>query len=256
MKREMIIAGNWKSNGTLALRAEINNLLNDTNIEQGIAVVVCPPVTLLEGMISDNKNPSISFGGQNLAEYGQGAYTGEVHAQMLRDIGANYVIIGHSERREYFSEKAEILAIKMLKAIDAGLKPIFCIGEPESIRENGEQNQYIESQIEEIIAITGIDVWAESILAYEPIWAIGTGKTASLDQVQEMHAHIRDTFSKHSDTIAALLPILYGGSVNQNNAAQLFTAVDVDGALIGGASLKQDQFAAIISAANAEANSN
>jgi triosephosphate isomerase len=185
---------------------------------------------------------------QNCAATSNGAYTGEVSAQMLKGIGVQYVLIGHSERRDYFHEDNEILAKKINQALANGLQPVFCCGEPLSVRETGTQNDFVSAQLKDSLFHLSADQINGFIIAYEPIWAIGTGKTATSEQAQEMHAHIREVMAaQYGEAVAATISILYGGSVKANNAVELFSKPDVDGGLVGGASLIATEFSSIIS---------
>lgn len=243
------VIGNWKSNGTVAQQQAFAEILNDRVINPSTQVAICPPITLLYAFQQSLTNSAIRLGAQNISATESGAYTGELSAPMLKDSGATVVIIGHSERREYYQEITPLLAAKFQQAVISGLRPIFCIGEPLSARQSGEATAFIRDQIDSMIALTGINNWVQAIVAYEPIWAIGTGETAAIEQISDMHRHIRDTFSKHSATIARTLPILYGGSVKPSNASSIFSIDNVDGGLIGGASLNTDDFCQLIAAA-------
>ncbi|MEI2747272.1 MAG: triose-phosphate isomerase [Ferruginibacter sp.] len=196
-------------------------------------------------MLSGKTNVYVAA--QNCAATKNGAYTGEVSTEMLKEMGIEYAIIGHSERREYYHETNAVLTQKVNLALEYGVKPLFCCGEPLSIREAGTQNSYVETQLKESLFHLSGEQLKDFIIAYEPIWAIGTGKTASSDQAQEMHAHIRQVMSKqYGDAIANTISILYGGSVKAANAVEIFGKPDVDGGLVGGASLVATEFAAII----------
>ncbi len=246
--RRPLVAGNWKLNGS---RAENTRLL--TGVMAGLEnepacdVVVCPPFVYLDqvgGMLADS---CIALGAQNLSAEASGAYTGEVSAAMLSDSGCRYVIVGHSERRALYGEADEVVARKFLAAQGAGLSPILCVGESLQERQDGITNEVISRQINAVMDLIDIRMLASGLVAYEPIWAIGTGQTASVEQAQEVHAHIRSIVSAHDAKIAAELRILYGGSVKGSNAGDLFAMEDIDGGLIGGASLDPVDFAAICS---------
>lgn len=226
----------------------INGVVNGLK-DPKCTVVIAPPYPMLALANDKIKNSSIKLSAQNCNENDKGAFTGEVSLDMLQSVGVEYVIIGHSERREYFKETNELLAKKVSKVLEKGLTPIFCCGEPLEIRENGSFLSFVCKQIEESTFHLSSTDFSKIIIAYEPIWAIGTGKTASTEQAQEMHLAIRNFISKkYGNEIADNLSILYGGSCNAKNAADLFSQSDVDGGLIGGASLITDDFLTIINA--------
>lgn len=249
--RKKIIAGNWKMNLTFdegqKLTSEIINMYKDENIKDVIAVLNPPfphlfPVKKLVG-----DTPGIFVGAQNCSEKESGAFTGEVSAKILASFGVNYVIIGHSERREYFKESNEMLAEKVKAALANGLTPIFCCGESLDIRNAGTHEPNVKFQLTDSLFNLSASDFAKVVIAYEPIWAIGTGKTASSDEAQEMHLALRRHIaSKYGKDIANNTSILYGGSMNAGNAADLLSKPDVDGGLIGGASLKSRDFLEII----------
>lgn len=249
--RKNIVAGNWKMNKTLqegvALATELKN-----NLELAPAtceVVISTPFIHLATLAELLKNTPIHVGAENCANHDKGAFTGEVSAEMVRSTGAEYCIIGHSERRIYYKESYEALAEKVVLALTNDLKPIFCIGEVKEEREAGRQNEVVKAQLEGSVFTLSAEDFQKLTLAYEPVWAIGTGLTATSDQAQEMHAYIRSLIAaKYGNEIADNTTILYGGSCNAKNAAELFANPDVDGGLIGGASLKAPDFCAIIAA--------
>lgn len=249
--REKIVAGNWKMNKTLeegqALTSEIVNMAKD-EVKNDVTIILNPPFPLLNGvykLIKDTKQ--IFLGAQNCSEHASGAFTGEVSVSMIKSVGAEYVILGHSERREYFKESNDLLAKKINIALENNLKPIFCCGESLEIREKGTYVEFVCNQITESLFHLTPEQFGKIIIAYEPIWAIGTGKTASSEQAQEMHLQIRKhVASKFGQDSADDLTILYGGSCNPKNARELFSNPDVDGGLIGGASLKSRDFIDII----------
>ncbi|UII22104.1 triose-phosphate isomerase [Fulvivirga ligni] len=249
--RQKIVAGNWKMNNTLdeglKLTSEIVNMVSD-EVNTDVKVILAPPfvyLTQVKGLIKDADK--ISLSAQNCNDNESGAYTGEVAASMLASIGTEYVILGHSERREYFEETNEQLAKKIDLALKNNLKPIFCCGESLEVRENGLFKEFVSNQIEESLFHLGEDELKKVVIAYEPIWAIGTGKTASTEQAQEMHASIRELLAeRYGAEIAEEISILYGGSCKPGNAPELFACKDVDGGLIGGASLKSRDFVDII----------
>ncbi len=249
--RKKIVAGNWKMNtdfkGGLKLASEVMNMVND-EVMDDIQVVLIPPFTHLFGigqLIKGNKK--VSLGAQNCAAHISGAYTGEVSAEMIRSVGADYVIVGHSERRHLFKEDNSVVEEKVKLALSYSLIPIFCCGESLDERNNGRHFQIINSQLEEALFELEKDELLKVVIAYEPVWAIGTGKTASPYQAQEMHHFIRTTIKeKYGEDLANTIPILYGGSCNAKNAKELFANADVDGGLIGGASLKSRDFTDIV----------
>ncbi len=252
--RKKIVAGNWKMNKTLdeakALLSEVVNMIKD-EVSGNVTVVLCPPSIYLT--TSRQYIPSggrIMLGAQNCHEKESGAYTGEVSAAMLKSVGVEYVIVGHSERRQYFGETNAQLAEKVNIVLDNGLTPIFCCGESLDLREKGDFVGFVKNQITDSLFHLSAEAFAKVVIAYEPIWAIGTGLTASSAQAQDMHFEIRQHIaSKYGDAVAQDISILYGGSANEKNAADLFAQPDVDGGLIGGASLKSREFTNVIKAA-------
>ncbi len=245
MTRKLMVAGNWKLNGSKAMTNDlIMSIINGLPDVKNFDVAVFPPFVYLSQAVDIVAN-QLLIGSQTLSEYGKGAYTGEISASMLCDIGCQMVLVGHSERREYFHETNADVAHKFEAALSKGLKPILCCGETLEQRESGDMQEIIAKQINAVIDVVGIASFADAIIAYEPIWAIGTGVTASSEQAQQVHAFIRSLLSLKSDTIAPLVPILYGGSVNGSNAKELFSMQDIDGGLVGGASLTANDFLAI-----------
>lgn len=248
--RQQIVAGNWKMNKTYgegrALATEIVEKLKPSDTK----VVLCTPyihLPLVQDLVKDVTNLYVAA--QNCHQEDRGAYTGEISVEMLSSIGVSYVVLGHSERREYFAESDELLAKKVDKVLKAGLLPIFCCGESLEIRDAGTHVAHVEAQIKASLFHLGPEDFNKIVIAYEPIWAIGTGRTASPEQAQEMHAAIRALLAiKYGSEVADVTPILYGGSVNAGNAAVLFAQPDVDGGLVGGASLKADEFITIVEA--------
>lgn len=249
-KCKQIAAANWKMNLTLAEAKTLLKAVLQANIELGeeqqtIFAVPFPYLQTAQEMVEGHANYYIAA--QNCYFQKAGAYTGEVSAAMLSSIGIKYVVIGHSERREYFNENNQMLAEKVNKCLEQDINPIFCCGEPLSVREAGNQNEYVENQLSESLFHLEPAKLEHFIIAYEPIWAIGTGKTASSLQAQEMHKHIRNVMAgKYGDDVAGTISILYGGSVKAANAAEIFGQADVDGGLVGGASLVADEFIPII----------
>lgn len=248
--RKNIVAGNWKMNTTVqegvSLANDVNALLKD--VAPKCDVVICVPFTHLTSVNSVIDTDKIGLGAENCSEHDKGAYTGEVSAQMVASTGANYVILGHSERRQYFGENNAQLSAKTAQALANNLKPIFCVGEVLEQREDGSYFDVVSSQLEALFGLSA-EEFGKVIIAYEPVWAIGTGKTATADQAQEMHAHIRKVIAdKYGCEVADNTSILYGGSCKPSNAKELFAKPDVDGGLIGGAALKADSFMGIIEA--------
>lgn len=250
--RKTVIAGNWKMNNDLKesekLIVELKNLLQ--NEKPNCDVIVCPPYTSLSEAYKLLKGSQIKLGAQNMHFEENGAFTGEVSASMLKSVGCEYVILGHSERRHIFGESNEMINKKIKKALSAGLKPIFCVGELLEERESGTTNDVVKKQILKGLAEISADEMKNIIVAYEPVWAIGTGKTASPAQAQEVHEFIRDLIEiTYSLEVANDLVIQYGGSVKPENAKELISQKDIDGALVGGACLKADSFLGIIKGA-------
>jgi triosephosphate isomerase len=242
--RKKIIAGNWKMNTTPAQGLDLAKSIANgrKEIHSNLEFVIFPPFTHLAEIVRFTHGTGLSVGAQNCAAEAKGAYTGEISAGMLAALGVEFVILGHSERREYFGETAETLNKKMEQAYLNHLIPIFCIGEKLEDREAGKEREVIAKQIKEVVYQLSPDQIQQLVIAYEPVWAIGTGKTASAEQAQEMHAYIREVVKKKFGAMAEDTPILYGGSVTPKNSAQIFAQPDVDGGLIGGASLVADDF--------------
>jgi len=248
--RPRIVAGNWKLNGRRALAAElVAQIAGGARAYPGVETLILPPLPYLGELSRDFAHTSLRFGAQDVSAHEGGAYTGEVSAPMLVEAGAQYVLAGHSERREYHHETSDLVARKFLAATSAGLRPILCVGESLAEREAGATGHTILSQLRPVLELAGVGAFAQALIAYEPVWAIGTGKTATPDEVQAVHALIRSEIAARDATIAGSLPILYGGSVKPANAGALFAQPDVDGGLIGGASLVASDFLAIIAAA-------
>lgn len=248
MRRKLIV-GNWKMHGSKAdiaqLLADLSGLLPAASRAE---LAVCPPFPYL--LWSAKHLPmQVGLGAQNVCVEADGAFTGEVAAAMLRDCGCRFVIVGHSERRQFYGETSELVARKTQQVLQHDLIPIVCVGETLAEREAGKTLVVIESQLQPLFEQVAPDLLARCVIAYEPVWAIGTGRTASPEQAQEVHAHIRATIRQHGGAIAEDMPLLYGGSVKANNAAALFSQSDIDGGLVGGASLNAEEFAAICSAA-------
>ncbi len=248
--RQKIVAGNWKMNKTLEeasiLTSELMGMVAD-EVKGNVKVVLCTPFPYLYPIKQQlGSNTRISVGAQNCSEHDSGAYTGETSVGMLKSMGIPYVIIGHSERRQYFGEDGKLLATKVDKALAQGLTPIFCCGEPLEIREKGTHEQLVKQQVEESLFHLSAEALQKVVIAYEPVWAIGTGKTATSQQAQDMHSVIRKHLASKYGAIAETISILYGGSVKADNAKELFSCADVDGGLVGGASLKSREFVEII----------
>ena len=248
--RRKIVAGNWKLHGSRSFATDLVGQIAAVPMP-GVDLVILPPLPYLGGLIEDFAGTALAFGSQDVSSHQQGAYTGEVSAAMLVDVGAKYGLVGHSERRQYHNESSELVATKFVAAKAAGLIPILCVGESLHEREAGQTEWRIEEQLQAVFDAAGPQAFAGAVVAYEPVWAIGTGRTASPEQAQAVHAFIRGEAAARDATIAGLLPILYGGSVKPDNAASLFAQADVDGGLIGGASLVAADFLAIASAAMA-----
>ena len=246
--RARIVAGNWKLHGDRAFARALLDRVSDAK-PQGVRVAVLPPMPYLGDLTERYCGRGVEFGAQDVDINDEGAFTGEVSGRMLLDVGCRYALVGHSERRQFHDESPEIVARKFVAAIRAGLVPILCIGETLHQRESGQTQYAIEKQLAPVLAAAGIRGFRDAVLAYEPVWAIGTGRTASPEQAQEVHAFIRGELGAHDAKIAGSLPILYGGSVKPANAAELFAQPDIDGGLIGGASLVAEDFLAIANAA-------
>lgn len=242
--RRKLVAGNWKMNGSLELAAQMVDKFNQ-HMPTDVDVLVCPPFPFVHTF----SDAPFAVGGQNISEYPSGAHTGEVSGSMLKAVNCQYVLVGHSERRTDNAESSELVAKKVVASLDADLTPVLCVGEPESVREQGEYFTHIAEQVDAVVAAIGIAKFAHIVIAYEPVWAIGTGKTASPEQAQEVHSFIRAHLAKLDQAIADKISILYGGSVKAANAAELFSQPDVDGGLIGGASLDPQEFLNICLAA-------
>ena len=247
-ERKLIIAGNWKMNKTVGEATELVGALHETlGTQTDVDVVVCPPFTALEAVSNALADSLIKVGAQNMSQRNFGAHTGEINASMLRDLRVHYVILGHSERREYQKECDTLVNAKTKAALAADLKPIVCVGETLEQREADETESVIGSQIAGSLAGLTAEQLLDTVIAYEPVWAIGTGKTATSEQAQAVHAFIRGELTKlHSVEVAAKVRIQYGGSVKPANAAELLGQPDVDGALVGGASLEARSFSDII----------
>ena len=247
--RRPLIAGNWKMNGT---KAEAAQLLN--GIKAGVAgmqrvdVAVCPPfpyLYLAEQLLADS---AIAWGSQDVSEHAGGAFTGQISAAMLKDFGCRYAIVGHSERRQFNGESDALVASKYAQAVASGVVPVLCVGETLEERESGKTEEVVARHIDAVLSGSGVEAFGAGIVAYEPVWAIGTGVTAMPEQAQEVHAFVRERIAARDKNIAEGLRLLYGGSMKPGNAAELIAQPDIDGGLIGGASLKAADFIAICQA--------
>ena len=245
--RKTIIAGNWKMHGSISANtALVNEVITGVHDgKEGVEVIVCPPSIYLSQVTSLTDDSVIQVGAQNINCNEVGAYTGEISGEMVKDIGATHSIIGHSERRTLYHETNEIIARKISTTLDFGLTPIFCIGETLAEREAGKTHVVLKEQITTVIDALGIAAFSKLIIAYEPVWAIGTGVVATPEQAQEAHEFIRGLLSEYDSAIAESTHILYGGSMNAKNCGELLKCADIDGGLIGGASLKAEEFLTI-----------
>lgn len=246
--RRKLVAGNWKLQGSRDFAHALVSDIVEAGIT-GVDLAVLPPYPYLGELVAKFDGNGVAFGAQDVSCHAKGAYTGEVAASMLADVGATYTLVGHSERRQYHAEDSDVVAKKFVAAQAAGLTPILCVGESLAQREVGETEAVIAAQLAPVLALAGVQAFANAVVAYEPVWAIGTGKTATPEQAQAVHAFIRAQVAAHDATIADSLVILYGGSVKPDNAVSLFSQADVDGGLIGGASLVAADFLAIARAA-------
>jgi triosephosphate isomerase (TIM) len=247
--RTRLVAGNWKLHGDSAFARSLAGELLEAGWPADVDLAILPPFPFLSGLAAQLQGTRLGLGAQDLSEHAKGAYTGEVSGAMLADVGARYVLVGHSERRQYHRESSDQVARKLLAAKAAGLVPVLCVGESETERELGDTEAVVRSQLDPAFELAGDAALDGAVVAYEPVWAIGTGKTATPEQAQAVHAFIRGEIAKRSATIAGSLPILYGGSVKPANAVELFSQPDIDGGLIGGASLVAADFLAIARAA-------
>ncbi|MGH8285671.1 MAG: triose-phosphate isomerase [Steroidobacteraceae bacterium] len=248
--RRPIVAGNWKMHGSRAENgALVEAIIAQLPPESNAECVVCPPFVYLQDVARLLRDSPVMLGAQSVSAESHGAYTGEIAAAMLKDVGCTYVIVGHSERRLLFGEHDRFVARKFAAAQAKGLMPILCVGEQLAERESGRTHEVVSRQIEAVLELCGAESLTNAVIAYEPVWAIGTGRNATPEQAQDVHAFIRGRIGARDARIAAATRILYGGSVKASNAAELFSMPDVDGGLIGGASLKAEEFVAILAAA-------
>jgi triosephosphate isomerase len=248
--RDILVAGNWKMNGESAGNSDLlAGILSAVPDSERVKLLVSPPFPYLAAAAAQLAGSKIMLAAQTVSENGSGAFTGEVSVAMLKDIGCTHVIVGHSERRSLYAESSADVAAKFKAVIEGGLMPVLCLGESLQEREAGDTEAVVDEQLNAVIDAVGIKGFVSAIVAYEPVWAIGTGLTASPEQAQDVHSHIRSTMAAQDAAIAESILILYGGSVKGDNAAGLFSMPDIDGGLIGGASLKADDFLAIAIAA-------
>ncbi|GGB99949.1 triosephosphate isomerase [Marinobacterium zhoushanense] len=251
--RRALVAGNWKMNGRVAQNDELVTTvlagLEQQALTERVDVMVFPPSIYITQVEAAVRESDLSVGAQNLCEFGDGAYTGELSAGMLADVGCSAVLIGHSERRAMFGDREQRVAAKVKAALSAGLTPVLCLGESLEQRDAGETLAVVSGQFRSAVAGLELSEIVQLVLAYEPVWAIGTGRTATPEQAQEVHAHLRVLLAEQGQNVADVVRVLYGGSVNADNAAALFAQQDIDGGLIGGASLKAKDFLAICHAA-------
>jgi triosephosphate isomerase (TIM) len=248
--RRPIVAGNWKLHGSRTDNARlVEDVMAQLPTKPAGQCIVCPPFVYLQEIARLLRGSSVELGAQDVCAEAHGAFTGEVSASMLKDVGCEYVIVGHSERRLIYRESDQLVARKFASALSKSLVPILCLGEQLAERDADRTKDVIARQLDAVLELTGIDVFAHAVIAYEPVWAIGTGRNATPEQAQDVHAFIRARLAARNGKIAADTRILYGGSVKAGNAAELFAMPDVDGGLIGGASLKADEFLAILAAA-------
>ena len=251
--RKPLVAGNWKMHGNRAFARElVASLVAQGSTAaggDGVDIAVMPPFVLIPGLVAEFGTSRIGIGAQDVSAHAQGAYTGEISAAMLKDAGISLVLVGHSERRQYHAESDALVAAKFKAAQAAGLVPVLCVGETLAEREAGETEAVVGRQVEAVLDAAGVEAFGQAVIAYEPVWAIGTGKTATTAEAQAVHAFIRSKIAKRDATISRSLRILYGGSVKPGNALELFRQPDVDGGLVGGASLVADDFIAICAAA-------
>ena len=246
--RKKWVMGNWKMHGSHAMLQEMLGRLAQSDLPD-VDVGIAPPFVFLPSALECVAGSEVLIGSQDVSVHESGAFTGEVAAGMLAEIGVNYVLVGHSERRAIHGETNEMVAAKAKAALEVGLKPVVCIGETLAEREAGETESVVSAQLKAVIDVCGIDALAVGVVAYEPVWAIGTGLAATPEQAQDVHAFLRKIISEYSENVALGMRIVYGGSVKPGNAQELFALPDVDGGLIGGASLKLDDFLAIVNAA-------
>ncbi len=251
--RRRVVIGNWKMHGSRESISELLATIDSSRLDPEIEIAVCPTslhiAAVVEQLSKSSKNSRIAVGAQNVCDVESGAFTGEVSAQMLAEFGVSYVLVGHSERRELYGESDQLVAAKTAATISSGLTPVVCVGETLAQRQEGKTEFVVLRQLNAVVQQIGIEGIEKCIVAYEPVWAIGTGETASPAQAQEVHAALRNRLQQLDAALAETTPILYGGSVKASNAADLFAQPDIDGGLVGGASLKAEEFNAICASA-------
>jgi len=248
--RGYLVAGNWKMNGSNAANAElVDGIVAGMPQSDSVELLICPPFPYLAAMAAKLSGSGVALGAQNVSQHQAGAYTGETAPSMLSDVGCTYVLVGHSERRAIMGETSDMVAAKFQAAQDAGLIAVLCVGETQQQREAKQTEAVVDEQLNAVIDGSGIQAFSNAVIAYEPVWAIGTGLTATPEQAQDVHRHIREVLAARDQDVADAVRILYGGSVKGDNAAGLFSKPDIDGGLIGGASLKSADFLAIAEAA-------
>ena len=250
--RSKIVAGNWKMNGSVAFMQDYLQAFSDqasSNVPDDVQVLIAPPTVLLSGFFEASKDSGIQLAAQNVAGFDEGAFTGEVSAPMLSDVGCQWSLVGHSERRALFGETDSDVVAKISRLLKAGIKPVLCVGETLEDREGGRAQEVVATQVGAVLKQFSSQELSDLLIAYEPVWAIGTGETATPEQAQEMHAYILQQVSEKSADLAENMAILYGGSVNVKTAKELFGQDDIDGGLVGGASLKVSDFLQICKSA-------
>lgn len=243
--RKRFVAGNWKMNGSLEQNRHLLNALLETVKDSAAEIVVFPPAIYIQQVASIVNGSNIKVGVQNVSPEAKGAFTGEISLDMAQDFGCDYILIGHSERRTLYGETDADVAKKMKAVIDAGLVPVICVGETLEERESGQTDTVIKAQLTSVIDEIGVDAFKNAVIAYEPVWAIGTGKTATPAEANQVHDFIHCTLSSYDDSISNLVRVVYGGSVNASNVDSLFAEKNIDGALVGGASLEAEGFTKI-----------
>jgi triosephosphate isomerase len=247
--RHKIVAGNWKMHGSRAENTALIEAIIAQVTDDRVSCIVCPPFVYLHDAWRLLRSSAVALGAQDVCAEALGAYTGEISASMLQDVGCRYTLVGHSERRAMYGDTNALVARKFVAALSRELIPILCVGEQLSEREAGQTNEVVGAQLDAVLQLSGVQSLSAAVIAYEPVWAIGTGRTATPEQAQEVHDFIRQRVAREDAKIAAGLRILYGGSVKAGNARDIFAMPDVDGGLIGGASLKAEEFLAIVAAA-------
>jgi triosephosphate isomerase len=248
--RQPLVAGNWKMHGSRAENAQlVSGLLDLLQPGKRAEIMLCPPFPYLMETARLLKDSGVALGAQSVCAEAQGAFTGEVSATMLKDVGCSYVLVGHSERRQLYAESDNLVARKFVAVQSQGLVPVLCVGETLEEREGDQTTAVVTRQLEAVLAVSGIQSLAKAVIAYEPVWAIGTGRTATPEQAQAVHAMIRARLTDRDAMIGGSVRLLYGGSVKASNAQELFAMPDIDGGLVGGASLKADEFARICAGA-------